>query len=271
MALAIVQTVIAENISAAALTTASYNITAGNNCVLLSASNGDGPATTHTISGTPAFTQQAIRNLADAGQEGAASCHTHMNSAGHTGVTTTNTTNLDPAFGGISMTITELSGGEASFTGAVGENSNNSGTPSVTFTINGPASYVFGTASDWAASGDFTAGTGETLLNTHHDGARYSAGQWHSTSTQGAGSYTSDGAGSATRDYNIVAIEMRDGVTTVPDPGHRRRALPPNMRSGPREFRAFVQGEGLLEEVTMDKWYAPASEPVPQLLEVVAY
>ena len=219
MALGIVQTIIAEA-NADAVTTASYTITAGNNCVLMGASNGDEVnTTTHTITGTPSFTQRAIRNLGDTGQQGAASAHTHMNSAGHAAITTTITMPSD-FDSGISMTITELSGGETAFTGATGEASSNSGTPSVTLTLNGDASYVFGAASDWAASGNFTAGTGETLLNTHHIAAAYSSGEWHSTSTQAAGSYTSDGAGSATRDFNCVAIEMRAaaGAASLPKP-----------------------------------------------------
>ena len=205
MALGIVQTIIAEA-NAVAVTTASYNLTAGNNAVMVGACNSSGTETLSS-SGGVSFTEQ----IEEQTQEGNAAAYTHMNSAGFTGVTTT-LTRTGGGFTGISLTITELSGGETTFTGAFSSANSNSGTPTVTFTLNGSASYVFGAASDWNASGNFTAGTGETLDNTHHIAGEYSAGQWHSTSTQGAGSYTSDGAGSATRDYNIVAIEMREGA-----------------------------------------------------------
>lgn len=274
MALAIVQTVITEANDVAA-TSASYNITAANNCVLLGASNG-GSLGNHsfTITGTPAFTER-VNISATSGTEGCACAHTHMNSAGHSAVTTTATRAGAPTTGapGISFTITELSGGETAFGGATASTFAVSGSPSVSITTNQANSYVFGSSSDWAQKGNYAAGTGETLLNTHDVAAEYSGGQWHSTSTQPAAAYTSDAATPpADRRFNIVAIEMREPASTaVPDPGHRRRSLPPHRRRDPREFRAFVQGEGLLEEVTMDKWYAPASEPVPQLLEVVAY
>lgn len=206
MAIAIVDTIIAEADSAVAVTTASHSIAAGNAAALMMASNGIS-GTDHTVSvtGSHSFTQRVL--LSDgSGQPGTAGGFSINNSPGTTGTTTV--TRSGGAFDlGISVTITELSGAETTFSGATGSASSASGTASTGITVANADSFVFGAASDWVPRGAFTAGTGETLDNTHDPGV-YDGGQWHSTSTVGAGAYTSDAAGSATRQFNCVAMEM---------------------------------------------------------------
>lgn len=209
-------TTIITEANAAAVTTASYTVAAGDACALLVACNGvSGTDHTITITGTHSYTQRFT--ISDtSGQPGVAYGATSHNSAGVTATTTVTRNTFPGNDTGISTTITRASGVETSFTGATGTSNSASGSPTVTITATTTGSYVFGTASDWAAAGAFTAGTGETLDNTHTVAGGYNGGQWHSTNTVSAGSYTSDGAGSSSRQYNCGALELVPAAGAAP-------------------------------------------------------
>ena len=211
MAIAIVDTIFAEVNNASAVTTASHTIASGNGAALMCAANGlSGTNHTFSISGIGGTFTSRVTISDTAGQPGCAAGFSINNSPGTTGTTTVteNSGNND----GISCALSELSGAETTFSGATATNNSASGSATVNITVVNANSFVFGSSSDWAARGDYTAGTGETLDNTHHVAGNYSGGQWHSTSTVGAGAYTSDAGGSATRQYNIVAMEMSPSV-----------------------------------------------------------
>lgn len=220
MAIAIVDTTIAVS-TTSAVTIASHTIAAGNGAALMCAANGlNGTNHTFSITGSHTFTSRVT--ISDtAGQPGCAAGFSINNSPGATGTTTVteNSGNND----GVSAAVSELSGCETTFSGATASGSSASGTPSVAITVVNANSFVFGASSDWATSGAYTAGPGETLDQSHHIVGNYSGGQWHSTTTQGAGSYTSDAAGSATRQYNIVAMEMSPSAAATKAPPPRRQ------------------------------------------------
>lgn len=111
------------------------------------------------------------------------------------------------------LKVLVFTGAETAWGGAISGNASASGAPTATLTTTTNGSMVLGVATDWSQSGAGTAGSGQTMLEEFDHGGQITIHFWQQTglaATSGT-SVTTNLTAPATENYNMLAIEVRDG------------------------------------------------------------
>jgi hypothetical protein len=215
MALAIEGTFTNEIGTAADLTVTSVNASAGSTVVVLASSNGPGTTQTLTISGGGlTYTKVEMNTQPTSAAIAVAQAPAGLSAATITIDRANQITGL-----GSSAVVVVLTGAEPTWSSALSATGNSaSGTPAVAITTGKDGSYLFSTFADFLQRGLPGPGVDppETELNDHDIAGEYSAGQNRTTNTVPIGTYTMDFTGSATRQYNMVVVEIRDAAAAGP-------------------------------------------------------
>jgi hypothetical protein len=207
VALAIDEVTITEDAADENVTSATFNVDEGDILLVLCSSNGSGAGQDVTITTNTASLALLRTGLCNV-REGKVKFAVYRCTAAASGVTVTcNGGAITP---GISFVCVEVSGAWKTQHGAFAINANASGTPTVDIKSKREDSYLFSAMSDWSAATNPGPGSSpaETELNDHVVGGEYTGAQNRTTNTLAKGAYQLDVTGSATRNYNIIAVEI---------------------------------------------------------------
>jgi hypothetical protein len=229
----------------AAIVTSSFSPPAASMLVAFVARNG--PASNNddgTVSSTGGLTwalagrkSKTVTSTGGAGTEACAEIWVAYAATAPGSITVTDT-RADAATGSDRQHILKpvvVTGDEVTWAGAIAAAFSASGLPSVSLSTTQPSSWVLGVSSDWSAAGLGTVGSGQTMIDEDNVVGQYSAHIWRQTSTTPASgtSVTMNLTAPSAEQFNQLAIELREQLSTSAAPSAPGRPTHPRSRPVP--------------------------------------